>query len=224
MKIVTYNILAECMLEWFRTIDMNNFTRKRRTPMIISKLLDQDVICLQEVDKMAYEDIKNALGDDFVSDFIIHPCNRFGLAMFIRQNMRDKPNCCSHRIKVDRQRIIKFSENTFSDNSRRKYQVGYIGGFGIVNCHLSYNERKKQLERILDDNIDIICGDFNSDHLTIPGFYTSNTEYTNIDDFGELKCIDYIFCKLSSIKCYTNGTPTLDGTEPSDHIPVYGEF
>ena len=214
IKLVTYNILAECMVEAFRMIDHQKFTNKNRLSKICSKIEGSDVICLQEVDETMFDGIKTYLGEQYVSSLSLNACGRFGQAIFFKKNL---------------DHIWEVSEGQFDDGSGRKFQQIFLCGLSITNCHLTYSQSTRQLGQImscLPDSPHIICGDFNKilNVNKINDFYvSSNKNLTNIDDYEDTRCIDYIL-STQIINSYTTDIPTLDGSQPSDHIPVYADI
>lgn len=243
MKLLSYNVLAQCTTDYLlrEGVSAEYLTREHRTPLIMKVLSesDADIICLQEVDDIAFEEFQMLLQDRYTGKLEQHK-RMFGNACFWKHNLYGKSMAIS-----------------FQDVSGRIAQQISFENLVIYNVHLDFKLNITQVEKLIDQcgthyGPTIICGDFNAsptskslEKLKNVGFSTYKTDLTIIRESS--KVIDFILVRdltLKSVKCMSNpklvnvSTPVSqyspfssnavnyfpNKNEGSDHIALIGEL
>ena len=223
MRVVTYNVLADCTLHHFPNPAATVLQRYARTPLIIEYLTSSnaDIICLQEVDQIMYNAIQKALFGYAASHLSLNKDGRFGCAMFSK---------VSH---------IVCKSFYFNDDSGRVAQIAKIGETSIINVHLDFKKNHQQIRELVKEagpNA-VLCGDFNasfnSGTLRIAqeaGFGTLSAGPT-INTNGRAKVIDFILTRgkahvtsLDTAIQVEDDTQLPSQTQGSDHVAVIAEI
>lgn len=203
MKLICYNIHKG--MDEFRRVTLFQLIK-------YLKLLDCDVICLQEVLYYQFKLMKTLLKMDGV--FGLHVSNKkvkFGICILSKNKITES----SHALlssKKEQRGLLSIEE----DNKT------------IINTHLGLdiNERQIQISEILDfaklKNEDVvICGDFNEKNVNLSS-YKDVAKYLHKDYQPTFKKhrIDYVFIsKMIKVKSYE-----VDEVFYSDHFPIIIEI
>lgn len=225
MHFITYNILADCTLHHFPNPKAPELQRSARTPLITKCLRDlkPDVACLQEVDKIAFQEIQKAL-PEYTSSLALNKDGRFGCAMFL--NSTHFPN-------------VTWDSFSFDDGSGRVAQIANADDLTIINVHLDFKKNCDQMRSIVKNATakTVLCGDFNASEnsgtvrIAKEAGFETLTNSPTINTNGRAKIIDFIMTKkdltITSMKPkiqVTDRTPLPSSTEGSDHVAVSAEI
>ena len=242
MKLLSYNVLAQSTVDHLlrEGVSAEYLTREHRTPLVSNVLTDSDadIICLQEVDDIAYDDYFLKLRDRYDGALEKHK-RQFGNACFWKRDLSARSESVS-----------------FQDASGRVAQKISFKNVDIYNVHLDFKLNISQAEKLVDwcndSRSNIVCGDFNASPTSKSlrkfknaGFTTFDTDFTIIRE--ETKTIDFILARnlvLKSVKCVSKPEPKLisvlstlyqaisgnavnyfpNKNEGSDHIALLSEF
>ena len=253
IQVLTYNILSPLYLEisGFGNWDEDIIDWEKRKPRIVDILLKSkaDIICLQEIDEVAFNDIKLKLKEYLYEGvYGYHPSHdKDSIATFyngqkfhyISHTLHAYPNSTKILLTV----IIKPSFPSLTDslsiiNTKFKWDDENLP----KEKHRGYQQLLflKQIYLDLDDKTSmILCGDLNmlpdanyllelKDKLIDP---FQNSDYQSANIQGNCKRIDYIFVdkRITSkpidplgFQQLTENSPSIDS--PSDHIPLMAEI
>lgn len=218
MKVVTYNILAQCTLHHFGARVANEptvFDWQTRTNLLVQEIqgLDADILLLQEVDTATFQKISAALGANYQGFVRYNADGRFGCALFVRNfETARRP-----RFEVIAESVLPYGGNggivAGGDTTGRIAQIARIRipalgkVIGVANTHLDFNRNTQQIQALTQGisignpaNEWIIGGDFNSGHggPVVGALLTADYAYDNsiqatVNTNASLKTYDHIF-------------------------------
>jgi len=223
MKLITYNVLADCTRHHFPDPEAPVLKREHRTPLILAFLRDAcaDIVCLQEVDKALFGELQQGLDTAYVSSLALNRDGRFGCAMFVKG-----PD-------------VAWETLNFADDSGRTAQTATIDGVTVANVHLDFKRNCDQMRALVNTlpSSCVVCGDFNASpnsatvriaqqagFATLPTGPTANTN-------GRAKVIDFVFArgseKVRSVRAAAaigDKTVLPSATQGSDHVALIAEI
>lgn len=255
MRVASYNILATTYIrpEWYPNILPEYLDWSSRRERLIEHLfsLNADILCLQEVESSAFDEIYPILK------------HKGYLGIFGRKGFGRLDGCATFF------RTKKFDfqgGNTviFSDHGKSGRSSGHVALilklelngqiYGIVNTHIRWNPPERpldehrgyhQVKELLSDYLSdqkvnhwILCGDFNAE-LETPvikliedaGFKDAyeGLDFATISKDGLAK-VDFIFysptlkARPVAIERLTESDSIPSKTQPSDHLAILADF
>jgi mRNA deadenylase 3'-5' endonuclease subunit Ccr4 len=253
-RVLTYNILANAYAKPERyphssSDDLEPTARRRRLLDQIAAI-DADVMCLQEVERDAFDDIQARIGPSFTGLFEARPDHPDGSAIFVRHGAfelaESVPLHYQSRERGDAQlALVAFL--------RRRDRV-----LAIASTHLRWQSQETPRERHLgrlqllellalrqartaDDTAWIIAGDLNalSESVVIQAALERGLElscrsqrpWDTVNIGGRRRKIDYLLYEPPKLEAHPGTLPRLErdtpmpsSVHPSDHLPLEVTF
>lgn len=233
MKIVSYNVLADCYVkpEMFPLVRPEHLDRGYRRRLLIERLVGYaaDVICLQEVEEEVFGELQTRLT---------------GYQGVLARKGGGKPDGCATFV---RGRSASHQPRPYSDGTGHVALVTLLEDVAVVNTHFKWGsatsrvglDQAVELLDGLDSGVDwIVCGDFNAapDSALVAEFHRRGfaDAYASIggdtcNSNSTPKRIDYFMHR--GLRSMPLPLPAIDGrtplpseTEPSDHLAIRATF
>lgn len=250
LTVASYNILADAYVrpEWFPHTPSAMLEPGARTGAIAQRVrdLDADVACLQEVERAAFEAIRDFLAPDYDAWFA--------------KKSDPRPDGCATFVRAESARACRSAVHHYADGSGHLALVvsGAFEGrrIAIANTHARWSPDGtpdaehfgfRQLTELdaaraqLDPAAQawIVCGDMNVEpdapivaELARRGFDHAHrgTGARTCNANGRAKLIDYVFhspelrAEALPVAPIDDDTPLPSEAEPSDHLPLAARF
>lgn len=217
VRLATYNVLATAYIRasYYPGVEPRWLDPAWRHPALVRRVqaLEADVLCLQEVEAVVYEALREAL-PEYVWTWLPKSGGR--------------PDGCATASRT----VLSTRELVYADGSNHVALLTEVApGLVVANTHLKWQHGLPQLNELLTAKPQVVCGDLNVtgddpvlQALRAAGFYADGAQAPTAVANGRAKKIDHVYSILplraEPPPAVTDHTPLPSAEEPSDHLPL----